>query len=214
MRRDEADSSSEQDTRVRARCKKRGVVKEEQDEESTDGPIPSKKPQPSSASTPYSQPESGFRCAPCGYSTEEHTLFLEHISQHRRGGPESGDQQCVQCGACFTSTSSMARHCFIAHKVRKALTDEPQSLSTQPAPTPSSSRNQEKSFLDSSRPTSPSSKEQTDDEAALMCKVCHKRFDKTSDLNTHFRTHGMAFISARNTAKTPWDVIYLQNGWG
>lgn len=175
----------------------------EQDEESPDGPSPLKKSQSSSASASYSQPESGFRCAPCGYSTEDQTLFLEHIGQHRRGGTESGDQQCLQCGACFTSASSMARHCFIAHKVRKALTDDPQSLGAQPAPTPSSTRNHEKSLPEGSTPASPSSKEQTDEEPALTCKVCHKRFDKASDLNTHFRTHGMAFISARNTGKTP-----------
>lgn len=198
MRRDEADSSSEQDTRVKARCKKRGAVKMEQDEESASGPTPSKKSQPPAS---YSQPESGFRCAPCGYATEDQALFLEHISQHRRGGTESGDHQCLQCGACFTSTSSMARHCFIAHKVRKALTDDPHSLGTQQAP--SASKNHEKSSLDSSMPASPSSKDQTDDEPTLTCKVCHKRFDKASDLNTHFRTHGMAFISARNAGKTP-----------
>uniref|UniRef100_H3DLW2 Zinc finger protein 687a n=1 Tax=Tetraodon nigroviridis TaxID=99883 RepID=H3DLW2_TETNG len=176
------------DTRVKARSKKRGAVKTEQDEESADGPSPSKKSQPPSASASCSQPESGFRCAPCGYSTEDQALFLEHIGQHRRGGAEGGgDQQCLQCGACFTSASSMARHCFIAHKVRKALT---------------SATTYEKSFLDGSMPASPLSKDQTDDEPALTCKVCHKRFDKISDLNTHFRTHGMAFISARNTGKT------------
>lgn len=189
---------------MKARSKKRGAVKTEQDEESADGPSASKKSQPPSASASCSQPESGFRCAPCGYSTEDQALFLEHIGQHRRGGAEGGgDQQCLQCGACFTSASSMARHCFIAHKVRKALTDDPQSVSTPPAPTPSSATTYEKSFLDGSMPASPSSKDQTDDEPALTCKVCHKRFDKISDLNTHFRTHGMAFISARNTGKTP-----------
>lgn len=200
--RDEADSSSEQDTSVRARRRRRAAVKMEQDEEYTDGQSPVKKLQSSSAPAPYSHPESGFRCAPCGFTTEDQPLFLEHISQHRRGGTEGGGQQCLQCGACFTSTSSLSRHCFIAHKVRNALTDNQQSLSMHPTPSPGKSRNHDdKCSLDSSAPASPSS-QGIEEEDTLTCKVCCKRFQKASDLNTHFRTHGMAFISARNAGKT------------
>lgn len=174
----------------------------EQDEESADGQTPANKSQSLSAPGTYSHPDSGFRCAPCGFTTEDQALFLEHISQHRRGGTETGDQQCLQCGACFTSTSSLSRHCFIAHKVRNVLPDSQQSLSTHPAPSPGTSRNHEdKGSLDNSAPGSPSS-QGIEDEATLTCKVCRKRFEKASDLNTHFRTHGMAFISARNAGKT------------
>lgn len=200
--RDEADSSSEQDTSVRARRKRRGAVKMEQGEEYTDGQSPVKKVQSSSTPAPYSTPESGFRCAPCGFITEDQALFLEHISQHRRGGTEGGGQQCLQCGACFTSTSSLSRHCFIAHKVRNALSDSQQSLSMHPESSPGNSRNHDdKSSLDGSAPASPSS-QGIEEEDTLSCKVCRKRFEKASDLNTHFRTHGMAFISARNAGKT------------
>lgn len=200
--RDEADSSSEQDTSVRARRRKRGAVKVEQGEEYAEGQSPVKKSQPSSTPAPYSHPESGFRCAPCGFFTEDQAMFLEHISQHRRGGTEGGGQQCLQCGACFTSTSSLSRHCFIAHKVRKGPTDSRPSLSLHPASSPGSSRNHDdKSSLDGSAPASPSS-QGMEEEDALSCKVCRKRFEKASDLNTHFRTHGMAFISARNAGKS------------
>lgn len=174
----------------------------EQGEEYADGQSPVKKSQPSSAPAPYSHPESGFRCAPCGFFTEDQAVFLEHISQHRRGGTEGGGQQCLQCGACFTSTSSLSRHCFIAHKVRKGPADGRQSLSLHPASSPGNSRNHDdKSSLDGSAPASPSS-QGMEEEDALSCKVCRKRFERASDLNTHFRTHGMAFISARNAGKS------------
>lgn len=198
---DEADSSSEQDSSFGARRRRRGAVKMEQDEESTDGVSPVKKSQ-SSVPAPYSLPESGFRCAPCGFTIEDQALFLEHIGQHRRGGTEGGSQQCLQCGTCFTSASSLSRHRFIIHKVRNAFSDNQQSLSEHPAPSPGNSRNHdEKSSLDSSGPASPSS-QGVEEEGTLACKVCRKQFEKASDLSTHFRTHGMAFISARNAGKT------------
>ncbi|XP_027142607.1 zinc finger protein 687a [Larimichthys crocea] len=202
---EEADSSSEHDGSSGPRRRRRGAVKMEQDEESTDGVSPVKKSQSSSSSSapaPYTTPESGFRCAPCGFTTEDQAVFLEHISQHRRGATEGGGQQCVQCGACFTSISSLSRHRFIIHKVRNAFTDNQQSLSAHPARSPGNSKNHDdKSSLDGSAPASPSS-QGMEEEGTLACKVCRKQFEKASDLNTHFRTHGMAFISARNAGKT------------
>uniref|UniRef100_A0A8D3B483 Zinc finger protein 687a n=1 Tax=Scophthalmus maximus TaxID=52904 RepID=A0A8D3B483_SCOMX len=204
---DEADSSSEQDSSVGPRRRRRGAVTENIDE-STDGMTPVKKLRStSSAPDTHTPPDSGFRCAPCGFATEDQTLFLEHISQHRRGGTEGGGLQCLQCGACFASTSSLARHRFITHKMREANADNQQALSTHPAPSPGNSRNHDdKSSLDCSAPTSPSSQpsasQAKEDEDTLACKVCGKHFEKASDLNTHFRTHGMAFINARNAGKT------------
>lgn len=177
-------------------------MKLEPNDESTDGSSPVKKSQLSSAAAPYSPPESGFRCAPCGFTTEDQASFLEHIGQHRRGPTEGSSQQCLQCGACFTSTSSLSRHCFITHKVRNALADGQHSRSAHPAPSPGNSRNHEdKAPAEGSAPESPSS-QVTEEDGSLTCKVCRRRFDKASDLNTHFRTHGMAFISARNAGKS------------
>lgn len=201
---DEADSSSEQDGSSGVCRRRRGAVRTEQDEESTDEVSPVKKLR-SSSSVPLSLPESGFRCTPCGFTTEDHAFFLEHISQHRRGGTEGsgGGQQCLQCGACFTSISSLSRHRFITHKVRDASTDNQQSLNVHLAPSPGNSRNHDdKSSLDGSAPASPSSQGK-EEEGTLACRVCGKQFEKATDLTTHFRTHGMAFISARNAGKTP-----------
>ncbi|XP_019949054.2 zinc finger protein 687a [Paralichthys olivaceus] len=205
---DGADSSSEQESNLGARRRRRGAVKTEHNEESTDGMTPVKKLRSSSsAPTTHSLPDSEFRCAPCGFATDDQTSFLEHISQHKRAGTEGGALQCLQCGACFTSTSSLSRHRFIIHKMKDSNTDNQQALGLHPAPSPGNSRNHDdKSSMDCSAPPSPSSQpsgaQRKEEEDSMACKVCGKHFEKVSDLNTHFRTHGMAFINARNAGKT------------
>ncbi|KAM9783035.1 zinc finger protein 687a [Neosynchiropus ocellatus] len=190
-----ADGSSAKSVGLRARRRRRRDVKMDQAEESSDTASPEKKPRPSS-----SQPESGFRCAPCGFTTEDQPTFLEHISQHLQAAPEGSSQQCLQCGACFTSTSSLARHQFITHKVKDAAADQ-MSGGRFAASTVISRGVDELSSQGGSAPASPSSQGKGEEDKHA-CKVCKKRFEKASDLNTHFRTHGMAFISARNSGKS------------
>lgn len=123
--------------------------------------------------------EGGFRCAPCGFSTPDRGEFQQHILKHRDS--ESASLQCVQCGACFASAASLSRHRFITHKLRQ---DQQDSLHTSHTPKPGEEE-----------------KGEEEGEGSMSCRVCGRRFDKASDLNTHFRTHGMAFISARKTDK-------------
>ncbi|XP_033837284.1 zinc finger protein 687a isoform X2 [Periophthalmus magnuspinnatus] len=194
---DEADSSSEQDGGSVFRRRRRAAINSEQEEESVQEVRLAKKWRSSSALSSDPQIEKGFRCAPCGYTCEEQAEFLEHISQHRKGAGGSS-QQCLQCGVCFTSNHSLSRHRFIVHRVR----DQESQETTNTCPTPSPNENHEDNKCVFSAPESPALSQGKDSEGALACKVCGKHFEKATDLNTHFRTHGMAFINARNTAKT------------
>lgn len=191
---DEADSSSEQDGGPGYRRRRRAVVKSEQEDESVNGSSPVKRSS-SSAPPADSLPETGFRCAPCGFTCEDQGVFLEHISQHRKGTAAGSTQQCLQCGVCFTSTHSLSRHRFIVHKLRDP--DNQDTPNVCPAPSPDGNLDDK-----SSAPASPALLQGQDGEGALNCKVCGKPFEKIADLNTHFRTHGMAFINARSTGKT------------
>ncbi|XP_062057737.1 zinc finger protein 532 isoform X3 [Lepus europaeus] len=120
------------------------------------------------------------KCAVCGFTTENLLQFHEHIPQHRSDGSSF---QCRECGLCYTSHVSLSRHLFIVHKLK-----EPQPVAKQNG-----------AGEDAQQENKPS----PDDEAAdgamsdRKCKVCAKTFETEAALNTHMRTHGMAFIKSK-----------------
>lgn len=144
------------------------------------------------------QEATGFRCMPCGFTTEDREEFLQHIVCHRDGGSTC---QCQQCGACFASASSLSRHLFISHRVRDSPSDHTEA---SPVAGLTSGHVTSDSAVAAGSPGSPSSVGGTqveDGEGKHTCKVCRRNFNKPADLNTHFRTHGMAFITAYKTDK-------------
>ncbi|XP_037681935.1 zinc finger protein 687 isoform X2 [Choloepus didactylus] len=101
---------------------------------------------------------------------------------------DGGAQQCLDCGLCFASPGSLSRHRFISHKKRRGA-GSASALGLgdgeEEAPPPSRS---DPEGGDSPLPASG---------GPLTCKVCGKSCDSPLNLKTHFRTHGMAFIRAR-----------------
>ncbi|XP_058015948.1 zinc finger protein 687 [Ahaetulla prasina] len=122
--------------------------------------------------TPKGSRRSPYHCRKCGYVAPTAADFQEHIPRHRTG--ESA-HQCHECGLCFTSQVSLNRHRFITHKKKRG---EGEAGVPRGAP----------------EEGSPSA-----NEGSLSCTVCGKAFDTQLNLKTHFRTHGMAFIKARQT---------------
>uniref|UniRef100_A0A8V5GPC9 Uncharacterized protein n=1 Tax=Melopsittacus undulatus TaxID=13146 RepID=A0A8V5GPC9_MELUD len=116
-----------------------------------------------------------LRCRKCGYLASSSADFQEHIPQHRT---DESSHQCRECGLCFTSQVSLNRHRFITHKKKKGAGEL-----EQPGP---------RSPLEGGAPHAGDGK--------LSCKVCGRCFDSQLNLKTHFRTHGMAFIRARQNA--------------
>ncbi|XP_069076368.1 zinc finger protein 532 [Pleurodeles waltl] len=120
------------------------------------------------------------KCAVCGFTTENLLQFHEHIPQHKSDG---SSYQCRECGLCYTSHVSLSRHLFIVHKLK-----EPQPVCKQNG-----------SGEDNHQDDKPSLADEISDcaESEKRCKVCAKTFETEAALNTHMRTHGMAFIKSK-----------------
>ncbi|XP_062933203.1 zinc finger protein 532 isoform X4 [Cynocephalus volans] len=120
------------------------------------------------------------KCAVCGFTTENLLQFHEHIPQHKSDG---SSYQCRECGLCYTSHVSLSRHLFIVHKLK-----EPQPVSKQNG-----------AGEDNQQENKPSPEDESPDGTVSdrKCKVCAKTFETEAALNTHMRTHGMAFIKSK-----------------
>ncbi|XP_029435361.1 zinc finger protein 532 isoform X2 [Rhinatrema bivittatum] len=120
------------------------------------------------------------KCAVCGFTTENLLQFHEHIPQHKSDG---SSYQCRECGLCYTSHVSLSRHLFIVHKLK-----EPQPVSKQNG-----------SGEEHQQENNPCLEDESSDNTASdrKCKVCAKTFETEAALNTHMRTHGMAFIKSK-----------------
>ncbi|XP_027302961.1 zinc finger protein 532 isoform X3 [Anas platyrhynchos] len=120
------------------------------------------------------------KCAVCGFTTENLLQFHEHIPQHKSDG---SSYQCRECGLCYTSHVSLSRHLFIVHKLK-----EPQPVSKQNG-----------SGEDNQQENKPNHEDESSDNTVSdrRCKVCAKTFETEAALNTHMRTHGMAFIKSK-----------------
>uniref|UniRef100_A0A6Q2Z750 Zinc finger protein 532 n=1 Tax=Esox lucius TaxID=8010 RepID=A0A6Q2Z750_ESOLU len=124
------------------------------------------------------------KCAVCCFTTEDLVTFHDHIPQHKSNGSSF---QCRECGLCYTSPHSLARHLFIVHKQK-----EPRELARRNG-TSATDENQ----------MDPGSGDRIDDGMPeTKCKVCGKMFETEGSLNTHMRTHGMAFIKSKRLNAT------------
>ncbi|XP_070780721.1 zinc finger protein 532 isoform X4 [Enoplosus armatus] len=126
------------------------------------------------------------KCAVCGFTTEDITVFQEHIPQHKSDG---SSYQCQECGLCYTSHRSLARHLFIVHRLK-----EPQGLARYNGRGKGDDESQRENQLDVTD-------ENNDGTPNTKCKVCGKMFETEGNLNTHMRTHGMAFIKSKRLAE-------------
>ncbi|KAM9338761.1 zinc finger protein 532 [Symphorus nematophorus] len=122
------------------------------------------------------------KCAVCGFTTEDIAAFHKHIPQHKSDG---SSYQCQECGLCYTSHRSLARHLFIVHRLK-----EPQGLARYNGRGKDDDESQRENQLDVTD-------ENNDGTPNTKCKVCGKMFETEGNLNTHMRTHGMAFIKSK-----------------
>ncbi|KAM9293926.1 zinc finger protein 687 [Gastrophryne carolinensis] len=144
-------------------------------DDSASDPEPAKgDPEPPKADPEPAKAKRAFQCRVCGYKAADQTDFRQHIPQHRT---DESAHQCRDCGMCFTSQSSLSRHRFMSHKVKGREGADDGEEPPQRAPASAA-------------------------DGKLTCQVCKKSFDSQLNLNTHFRTHGMAFIKQRQSGTT------------
>ncbi|XP_069137664.1 zinc finger protein 532-like [Argopecten irradians] len=145
--------------------------------------------------------ETRFTCAKCSLTCEDRETFLEHLRVHK----VENFIQCFECGLSFAVLPSLRKHLFMVHKVKdfntycrdngieeamdvdydKEIRDIP------PVPEMEVSHDHDIEVLD----------DDDDDRNPLECRVCHRVFESETDLRTHTRTHGMAFIRNKRRNK-------------
>ncbi|XP_027764741.1 zinc finger protein 532 isoform X4 [Empidonax traillii] len=133
------------------------------------------------------------KCAVCGFTTENLLQFHEHIPRHKSDG---SSYQCRECGLCYTSHVSLSRHLFIVHKLK-----EPQPAAKQNG----AGEEEEEENRRDNKPDGQGGGAAGGGGGGggggaagdRRCKVCAKTFETEAALNTHMRTHGMAFIKSK-----------------
>ncbi|XP_059346118.1 zinc finger protein 687 [Ammospiza nelsoni] len=144
--------------------------------------------EPDSTTPPAKSPRAPLRCRKCGLGAGSRAELQAHLAQHR----PQGAPQCRECGLCFTSASALGRHRFISHKKRRGAEPE------EPAGAAGNgSGNGNGNGSGSGSGAAPGGNGGSSAEGKLECKVCGRGFESQLNLKTHFRTHGMAFIRAR-----------------
>lgn len=138
------------------------------------------------------------KCAVCSFTTEDIAAFHKHIPQHKTNG---SSYQCQECGLCYTSHPSLARHLFIVHRLR-----EPKGLGRFKGQVKGDDESQRENHMDIID-------ENSDGKLNTKCKVCGKTFETEGNLNTHMRTHGMAFIKAKQLSAAEKWFYFWKESW-
>lgn len=131
--------------------------------------------------TPSPIPFDGmYRCKICNYNDTERKEFHSHIMQHRA---ILTAYQCMECGDCFVVKPSLVKHLLYFHQITDAENyfQENNCFNKEAV----------KKLESVMRLAPGESKEPVGEN---QCRVCLKDFTNSTELNKHFRIHGMAFL--------------------
>ncbi|XP_076800232.1 uncharacterized protein LOC143445193 isoform X1 [Clavelina lepadiformis] len=136
-----------------------------------------------------------YTCIKCDFQHRNRLVFQDHIMEHSRKTLENPCDvssaaftmvQCTECGLCFASLASLDKHLRVKHKIKhRALLERYDAKLRE-------ERNS-KQLIDSN------GKPDTSGLVANLhrCKVCFRKFAHDTELKTHMRTHGLAFVKSK-----------------
>ncbi|KAF8771806.1 zinc finger protein 532-like [Argiope bruennichi] len=122
----------------------------------------------------------GNICAKCDFQSSEREAFKKHLLTHKTN---KSTFQCQECGLCFVVEPALIKHLRIIHKIsdtQKYIEEEGTNFMPPDSKTATEVRSCD----------------------SLICNVCFTSFPSETQLKTHMRSHGMAFIQATKTNAT------------
>lgn len=128
-----------------------------------------------------------FQCYKCKFISSIREKFHEHIMTHR---DICSDYQCMECGACFSTKKSFSMHLLINHNIIEA--DSYIRLNNCHI-----GGVEKKDKPETSKETAADQIEVDLTKEELLCDICTAPFLNASDLEKHFRSHGMAFLMTK-----------------
>ncbi|XP_046403989.1 zinc finger protein 532-like [Ischnura elegans] len=122
-----------------------------------------------------------MKCKDCSFQTKNKKVYKRHLNSHKNAG-----FKCKKCNLEFVSEPSHRIHLIMRHgmKVESEL-----KMDGSEGGANGDCVSGDANPLDT-----------------LKCKVCHKSFELLSDLQKHFRIHGMAFLLL-NKDETVWRKV-------
>ncbi|CAH2102510.1 unnamed protein product [Euphydryas editha] len=124
----------------------------------------------------------GYICKICNFICANKQTFEIHIITHR---DPCMAYQCLECGQCFVVKPSFSTHLLLEH----GITNVEEYI------------NKKQCYNETALLKQPHNEETIDEPVKEnQCKICKDQFDNHTDLEKHFRVHGMAFLM-KNTHK-------------
>lgn len=117
-----------------------------------------------------------YNCSKCGKDFENKELFETHLIIHK---DPCMAYQCMECGQCFVVKPTFSKHLLLEH----AVSDVEDYII-----------NKKQCFNESALSKFKNCSANTEPLKENQCKICRDQFNNASDLEKHFRVHGMAFL--------------------
>ncbi|XP_033108643.1 zinc finger protein 532-like [Anneissia japonica] len=138
-------------------------------------------------------PRKDFNCALCDFTCPAREDFKSHLLEKHDA---NGALQCQECGLSFRAVLSLKMHLRAVHKIY-ALNQYLDQQDTSVKEIVCSEEKTDKKTKVKAAPVGQIFKRF--DSNSMECQVCYKVFDTETNLRTHMRNHGMAFIKSKRS---------------